>query len=549
VYFVSVTAFLTVRSKLPAWPMNVFEPDVKGRSRKMAESVNRRLLQSCRAGISGAARHQVFPLLRKAVFVLFLAAICCQESLADTRIVTDALDLSFAYDGSLTSATACFPSHNSEDASCGQFADSGLIGHEGGGGSWKEIPNHSDSHFELRFESLSGASITWRVPLSGYLVELQTVGINQVSLNSGQSFRPREAAGFGGWLEQTRYLGISGGEAVQLGLDEDEQVGMDADGWMGYRNRFWVLLVNPGDSERDDSDQPLAAQFRTGEDQLDAQIELALDAGREDVFSLYLGPVEPAALRAADAELSNVLYAGLWFWLRWICFALFYVLSWINMVMPSWGLSVMVMSLVVHILMLPLSRIADRFQQQVHATEARLAPELQRIKKEYKGEVQSAKILALYKTERVHPLYSLKSMMGVAVVIPIFIGAFDMLAENIHLMNASFLWISDLSRPDAIFVLPFRLPFFGAELNLLPFLMTGLSVAASALHNPPALNAELRSKQVRNMLFLAVGFFALFYTFPAGMVLYWTTNNLISVSKSLWARRYNSKQSETGVGS
>jgi membrane protein insertase Oxa1/YidC/SpoIIIJ len=60
------------------------------------------------------------------------------------------------------------------------------------------------------------------------------------------------------------------------------------------------------------------------------------------------------------------------------------------------------------------------------------------------------------------------------------------------------------------------------------------------LHNPPALNAELRRKQVRNMLLLGVGFFALFYTFPAGMVLYWTTNNLISVSKSLWARRYNS---------
>jgi YidC/Oxa1 family membrane protein insertase len=187
--------------------------------------------------------------------------------------------------------------------------------------------------------------------------------------------------------------------------------------------------------------------------------------------------------------------------------------------------------------MLPLIRIADRFQQQVNETEARLAPELQRIKKNFKGEQQSAKILALYKTERVHPLYSLKSMMGVAVVIPVFIGAFDMLAENIHLLNTGFLWISDLSRPDDLFRLPFRLPFFGAELNLLPFLMTGLSVVASALHNPLALNAELRKKQVRNMLLLAVAFFALFYTFPAGMVLYWTSNNLISVIKSLWARR------------
>ena len=60
---------------------------------------------------------------------------------------------------------------------------------------------------------------------------------------------------------------------------------------------------------------------------------------------------------------------------------------------------------------------------------------------------------------------------------------------------------------------------------------------ASFLHKPLALDAELRRKQVFNMILLAVLFFGLFYTFPAGMVLYWTTNNLISVIKSLWARR------------
>jgi len=478
--------------------------------------------------------------MRKILFLLLLVAVSCQESLADTRIVTETLDLHFAYDGSLSSAVACFPSRGSENARCGQYADSGVIGHEGGGGSWKEIPNHSDTHFELSFEGLTGASVTWKIPLSGYLLELHTKGVDGLTLDSGTVFRPRDAAGFGGWLEQTRYLGISGRDAVQLGLDEDEESSLAADDWLGYRNRFWALLV----AQVAGREEPLTAQVRTGEANLDASLILAMDARQESEFSIYMGPVEPRALKAVDAELSNALYAGLWFWLRWICFALFYLLSWIGMVIPSWGLSVMVMSLIVHVLMLPLSRIAERLQQQVHATEARLAPELQRIKKEFKGEVQSAKILALYKTERVHPLYSLKSMMGVAVVIPIFIGAFDMLAENIHLMNASFLWISDLSRPDAVFVFPFSLPFFGAELNLLPFLMTGLSVAASAMHNPPALNAELRKKQVRNMFLMALGFFALFYTFPAGMVLYWTTNNLISVSKSLWARRYNSKQSE-----
>jgi membrane protein insertase Oxa1/YidC/SpoIIIJ len=137
----------------------------------------------------------------------------------------------------------------------------------------------------------------------------------------------------------------------------------------------------------------------------------------------------------------------------------------------------------------------------------------------------------------VHPLYSLKSLLGIAVVIPVFIGAFDMLAENIHLMNAGFLWINDLSRPDALAQLPFRLPFFGSDLNLMPLLMTGLSVLASWLHKPLALSAESRAQHVRNMLLLALAFFALFYTFPAGMVLYWASNNLIAVAKSLWARR------------
>ncbi len=463
-----------------------------------------------------------------------LALVFSQQIMADTRIVTETLDLQFAYDGTLNSATACFPSRNDKDAKCGHFAQTTLIGHQGGGTSWKEIPNHSDSHFELRFESLSGASLTWKIPLSGYLLEFQVQGLEKIHVSSGASFRPREAAGFGGWLEQTRYLAISDGGVVQVGLDEDQQEQPTTGQWIGYRNRFWALLAGNG--------QALEARLQTGDANVDAQIELLLDSDSNRDFSIYLGPVEPRALSSAHSELSDILYAGLWFWLRWICFALFHILSWIGMVIPSWGLAVMAMSLVVHIMMLPLSRIAERFQQQVQATEARLAPELQRIKKEFKGEQQSAKILALYKFERVHPLYSLKSMLGVAVVVPIFIGAFDMLAENIHLMNAGFLWISDLSHPDAIFAMPFSVPFFGSDLNLLPLLMTGLSVIASALHNPPALNVELRKKQVRNMFFLAVGFFALFYTFPAGMVLYWTTNNLISVIKSLWARRYNASQ-------
>jgi len=456
-----------------------------------------------------------------------LALFAWTDAAAETLINNDVLRLTFDDRGNLQSAMACFPACTGANARVQQFGDASVIAlNAPGAGQWVREESSSNTHFELRFRSASGGVKTWRVPRKGYLIELEQSGVSSISIQSGASFRPREAAGFGNWLEQSRYVLLHSGEARQVGLDDTDTTGATIDQWVGFRNRYWALMASPPSE--------ISARLLTAENNPDARVEIEQPGGN---WSFYLGPVEPRILSNAAPELSNLLFAGLWFWLRWICFAMFHLLTGIHSVIPSWGLAVMAMSLTVNILMMPLSRFADRLQQQVNETEARLAPELQRIKKGFKGEEQAAKILALYKTERVHPLYSLKSLMGVAVVIPVFIGAFDMLAENIHLLNAGFLWISDLSRPDDLFRLPFTLPFFGNELNLLPFLMTGLSVVASGLHKPLALNAELRKKQVRNMLLLAVAFFVLFYTFPAGMVLYWTTNNLISVTKSLWARR------------
>jgi YidC/Oxa1 family membrane protein insertase len=461
------------------------------------------------------------------LFVILLALGVCAEAGADTVINTGSLRLTFDESGGLKMAFACFPGCTGENSRIQQFGENGVIGFGPvKRGKWTTRKSRGETHHEIEFSHESGGRLTWRIPHKGYRLELDHSGLEKLTIRSGEPFRPREAAGFGNWLEQSRYVLVSSGNTEQLGLDETDITQVTASGWLGYRNRYWTLMAAPPSA--------LDAGLHTGEGNEDAKISTGLAAG---TWSFYLGPIEPRILDDTDPALGGLMYAGLWFWLRWICFALFYLLAGIQSVIPPWGLAVMALSLAVNVLMLPLSRIADRFQQQVNETEARLAPELQRIKKEFKGEEQAAKILALYKTERVHPLYSLKSMMGVAVVIPVFIGAFDMLAENIHLLHTGFLWISDLSRPDDLFRLPFTLPFFGNELNLLPFLMTGLSVVASALHNPLAIDGDLRRKQLRNMLLLAFAFFVLFYTFPAGMVLYWTTNNLISVIKSVWARR------------
>jgi YidC/Oxa1 family membrane protein insertase len=446
---------------------------------------------------------------------------------AQTEVSTEQLHLVFGEQGQLLSARACLPDCTQEGSrQVNMQHPEGLVHLQHlPEGAWQMTEESGPAEMELAFQGPNGISLRWVVPQSGYAMELHATGADALKLQAGENFRPREAAGFGEWLEQLRYVALDSDGVRQVSLEDTEVTTIDSE-WAGFRSRFWAVLMT--------ADQPFSTSIHTAEANLDP-ILTSQGTPLEMNWHFYLGPVERTALAKVDELLPDLMYAGLWFWLRWICIFLGGLLGWIQAVVGVWGWSIMVLSACVGVMMLPLSRIADRMQQQVNTTEARLAPELARIKREFKGEEQAAKILAHYKAEGVHPLYSLKSLLGVAVVIPVFIGAFDMLAENIHLMNTAFLWIDDLSRPDHLFAMPFDLPFFGSGFNLLPWLMTGLSVWASLLHKPLALQAELRQRQVRNMILLAAAFFVLFYTFPAGMVLYWTTNNLISVAKSLWA--------------
>ncbi len=467
-----------------------------------------------------------------------LSVLLVDSARAASQLSTEQMHLSFGEQGQLLSAQVCHPT--CIQSSAGRLTlrhDQSLIGFVGLSESpWKLTEESNDRHHSLMFQGPGGQFLRWTVARTGYGIQLETQGLGEVILRADEEFRAREAPGFGEWLEQVRYLAIGPGNVQQISLDDLEitEVAME---WVGYRSRFWAVLIT--------ADEPLTYTLQTAEKNLDPLL-VSRGAANAVNWQIYLGPVERSALADVDELLPDLMYAGLWFWLRWICISLAVLLAWIQSLVLCWGFAIMLLSICVGFMMLPLSRIADRVQQQVNHTDARLAPELTRIKGEFEGEQQANKIIALYKSEGIHPLYSLKSLLGVAIVIPVFIGAFDMLAENINLMNTSFLWIDDLSRPDQFVHTPFELPFFGSGFNLLPLLMTGLSVWASLLHKPLALQAELRQKQVRNMILLAGAFFVLFYTFPSGMVLYWTTNNLISLVKSLWAN-WSVRQVQAGL--
>jgi len=473
---------------------------------------------------------------RLMLWLIVLSLLQATSAWAGVSVNTQSLRLQFSGQGDLLRVQSCFPACSDRDAITRVLsAPEGMLVFAQQPSERQLERTETDTSTVLSFVDEHGRQLRrWQIPAQGWLISVTTTGSGQAALMSGVQFRPLPSSGFGYLLEQSRYLFFTGNAhevtGVDIvGLDETQQAERDSSGWFGFRNRFWTAMILPY------ATVPVDAV--SGESVEDARITMRLDSQRSLRMDVYLGPVEPGALSAAAPELEHLMYSGLWFWLRWISQAFYYLLSGIVLLVPHWGLAIMLLSVLVSILMQPLSRIADRLQNQVQATDARLSPILSDIKKTYKGAEQSERIIAMYKEAGVHPLYSLKSLAGVLVVIPVFIGAFDMLAENIHLSGEAFLWIADLSRPDAFMKLPFRLPFFGEYLNLLPFIMTGFSFIASKLHTHPAMDAALQRRQSRSLVLMSLGFLILFYTFPAGMVLYWTSNNMISVVKMLWKRR------------
>ncbi|HWN55400.1 MAG TPA: YidC/Oxa1 family membrane protein insertase [Methylomirabilota bacterium] len=372
---------------------------------------------------------------------------------------------------------------------------------------------------------------SFAVPWEGYEVVMtaRVLGPNaaafmarrrlDVELDAGRGLFPAPAAGFAAMLERVSRVVVGEGGVRVVRDDRRDSVPLRAGDWTGFRSRFWAILLRSDDAGALEPRSPTSVA-----------VVPADEPGRLSWrYTLYSGPLEKDALTHAAPALEQMLFSGLWSWLRPLSFALLFLLRGLTAVVGHPGVAIIALALSVKILLLPLTAMADRLQTQVNTVQARLQPGIDAINAAYKGEERARRTLALYREARVHPLYTLKSLLGFLIQLPVFIAVFDMLAEDFDLSRVSFLWIQDLSRPDELLRLPGCVPFFGCHLNLLPFLMSGVSLATLLRFRSPVLTPPLVRGQRRNLMAMTLLFFLLFYTFPAGMVLYWTSTNFVQL--------------------
>ena len=314
--------------------------------------------------------------------------------------------------------------------------------------------------------------------------------------------------------------GCSGAKSA-AGLPASARVGYPGtQDWIALKNRFFVTALaqcsvpNAGFSAeiaRDVNSQ----NYRPSSVSAQADF-VGLPSSRTCVF--YVGPKRQSLLW--DLGMRDVMEFGMW---RWICYPLVWVLNLFHSLVPNFGVAIILLTVLVRLVFWPLthkSTVGMRKMQE-------LQPKMKEIQAKFKDNPQrmQQETWALYRENKVNPMSSCLPML---IQIPVFIALFNVLRSAVELRYAPFLWISDLSEPEALFASWF--PFGG--LNILPILMA-VSTGLQSAFTP---STGDRQQQRMMMVFMPVMMLFMFYSFPSALSLYWFLSNLFSIVQ-MWVIR------------
>lgn len=310
------------------------------------------------------------------------------------------------------------------------------------------------------------------------------------------------------YTEQSKFKKI---EFKQIDKGEHDYPRYSDDGWIGMVQHHFVSAWLPKNGPK--------REFYTkpaGDGLYSAGVimpEGSVQPGANLSFStpLYAGPQIQKTLTALAPGLDYVVDYGM---LTPIAAPIFWTLQKIHHYVGNWGWSIVILTILIKLMFFPLSAKSYKSMALMRG----LAPRLQRLKEQYGDDRQKLHqaMMELYKTEKINPL---GGCLPVVVQIPVFISLYWTLLGSVEMRQAPFiLWIHDLSAPDPYYVLP---------------IIMGITMLVQTRLNPTPPDPI----QAKVMMIMPVAFSIFFFFFPAGLVLYWLVNNLISISQQWYITR------------
>ncbi len=250
--------------------------------------------------------------------------------------------------------------------------------------------------------------------------------------------------------------------------------------------------------------------------------ELAPGASKTIDATLYAGPQEENQLNALAPGLGLVKDYG---WFRILAQPLFWLLDHLHGVLGNWGWSIVALVVLLKLAFYSLNASAYRSMAKMKAVN----PRVMEMRERYKDKPQQMQqeMMRIYKEEKVNPV---GGCLPIVVQMPFFIALYWVLLSSAEMRNAPWIgWIKDLSAPDTLFGI---IPWLNMPVGPLPLLMMGSSVLQVALGAKPP-----DPMQARMMWMMPIAFGFMFFFFPSGLVLYWLTNNILSIAQQWYINR------------
>ena len=232
---------------------------------------------------------------------------------------------------------------------------------------------------------------------------------------------------------------------------------------------------------------------------------IAPGASKTVEAKLFVGPQEEKVLEALTPGLELVKDYG---WLTVLAKPLYWLLDWLNSFIHNWGWSIMALVLLLKIAFYWLNAKAYSSMAKMKAINPKITEMRERLKDN--PQQMQQEMMRIYKEEKVNPMGGCFPIM---VQIPVFIALYWVLLSSVEMRNAPWaLWIHDLSAPD---------PYY-----MLPLVMTATTMLQTALNPAPP-----DPMQAKLMWYMPLAFSVMFFFFPSGLVLYWITNNILSIAQ------------------
>jgi YidC/Oxa1 family membrane protein insertase len=252
---------------------------------------------------------------------------------------------------------------------------------------------------------------------------------------------------------------------------------------------------------------------------------------------IYAGPKEYRTLATIADRLNNGLDQLMGFnWSGFVSKALLLGMNWMHQSLKlSYGWAIVAITTLIKLIFWPLTQASTRSMKRMQA----LQPEIKKLQEKYKDDPAklSQKQLEFWRKNKVNPMGGCLPMV---LQIPVFFGFLSMIRSAIELRGAPWLWVPDLSQADTLFLIPglgfipfIGIPGQGLPFNLLPLLM-GATMLWQARMTPPSPGMDPTQQAI--MKYLPLMFLVGLYRFSAGMTLYWTVNNLLTIAQTKLTR-------------